>query len=62
MIWSIEKDEDWVILKINLDDVILSSTDLEWLIKTPGAFELELFNEDGDLVCQLYFESQEESE
>jgi hypothetical protein len=59
MLYDVEEDEEWMIIKINLGDIILSSTDLEWLLKT-NAFELDLFTEDNEIVCYLYFEKEEE--
>jgi hypothetical protein len=59
MLYTTEGDEDWMVLVINLGDIILSSADIEWLLRTPHAFEIELFDEDGELVCQIYFEKEE---
>jgi hypothetical protein len=58
MLYVVEKDEDWTILKLNLGDIILSYADIEWLMKTPGMFELEIFTEDEDLVCYIYMQGE----
>jgi hypothetical protein len=62
MLYMVEKDGDWTILKLNLGDIILSYADIEWLMNTPGMWEIEIFTENEELICYIYLEEVEENE
>ncbi|RSN70775.1 hypothetical protein D9Q81_00410 [Candidatus Korarchaeum cryptofilum] len=59
MLYMVEKDEDWTILKLNLGDIILSYADIEWLMNTPGMWEIEIFTENEELMCYIYLQEEE---
>jgi hypothetical protein len=58
MLYMVEKDEDWTILKLNLGDIILSYADIEWLMNTPRMWEIEIFTENEELICYIYLEEE----
>jgi hypothetical protein len=57
--FAIEGEEDMITLKLNFKRQVLSSEDIEKLMKTPGMFEIEFFAEDDELHCYIYLSVEE---
>ena len=58
--FGVEGEKDMITLKLNFKRDIISYEDIEHLLKTPGMFEIELFDQDGELQCYIYLSEEDE--
>jgi hypothetical protein len=58
--FNVEGEKDMITLKLNFKRYVVSSADLEHLLKTPGMFEIEFLAEDDELHCYIYLSEEDE--